>query len=204
MKQSVCAERQGIIVRWYDGVTRYKWPGAFPNFCKLFNNTKTVVKFFVFNSFLVISFVFIYNFIVGTVIFRTSDLEYVISIFDIPPSSWSFKPCVANEFIGAFNSAATNVIPSTLGGTVIHLFTMICQVVVKGVNFILNFLVLCFHPSQTTKHVFMTIIVYQGQRRFAPPPLLSCLFSVMGIGNLVYIFRAMVRIGSKITWHYNS
>ena len=60
---------------------------AFPFFCKLFNNTKILVKFFIFNSFLVVSYVFIYNLIVGAVIFRASDLEHVISVFDIPPSS---------------------------------------------------------------------------------------------------------------------
>ncbi len=46
-----------------------------------------MVKYFVFNSFLAISFVFIYNFIIGAVIFGASDLEYIISVFDIPPNS---------------------------------------------------------------------------------------------------------------------
>src|SRR4030066_810102 len=64
--------------------------------------------------------------------------------------------------------------------------------VVKCVNFILNFLILRFHLSKTTKHVFMAIVVYSCQRRLAPLPSLSCLFSVMGIGNTMYIFRAMV------------
>ena len=70
-----------------EGVTEARFlRGAFPIFCKLFNDTKNFFKFFVFNSFLVLSFVFFYNFIVSPVIFRASDLEYVISVFDIPPS----------------------------------------------------------------------------------------------------------------------
>ncbi len=56
-------------------------------FVNLFNDSKTSSKFFVFNSFLVVLFIFFDNFIVRTVIFRTSDLEHVISILDIPPSS---------------------------------------------------------------------------------------------------------------------
>ncbi len=46
-----------------------------------------MVKYFVFNSFLAISFVFIYHFIIGAVIFGASDLEYIISVSDIPPNS---------------------------------------------------------------------------------------------------------------------
>lgn len=69
------------------GFSGYACLGAFPNFCKLFNNTKIMVKYFVFNSFLAISFVFIYNFIIGAVIFGASDLEYIISVSDIPPNS---------------------------------------------------------------------------------------------------------------------